>query len=236
MALLEVQNLKVRYGKVPVVRGISLRVEQGELVALVGANGAGKTSTLRAISGLVRPSEGAVYFDGSHIDGLDAHQIARLGLLHVAEGRRLFAKMSVLENLELGAFRVNSRSTFESLIEPVFRLFPVLSQRRHQRAGTLSGGEQQMLAVARALMGHPRLLMLDEPSQGLAPLVVRRIFEVVRQIRDEGTTVLLVEQNVQHALELADRAYVIENGRVVMEGSGPALLHHEHLRAAYLGL
>jgi len=216
--------------------GISLEVRTGQVVALVGANGAGKTTTLRAISGLVRPEAGQVVFEGRRIDGLKPHQITTLGIAHVPEGRRVFGRLSVLDNLQLGAYVRRDPAERRRNLERVFGLFPVLYERKNQPAGTLSGGEQQMLAIGRGLMLSPKLLMLDEPSLGLSPKLVDRIFDAVAEIKSQGTTVLLVEQNLVEALELADYGYVLQTGRVVLEGPGPKLLQNELIRSAYLGL
>jgi branched-chain amino acid transport system ATP-binding protein len=232
-ALLELDAVHVRYGPVPALHAVSLEVHQGEIVTLLGANGAGKTTTLRTISGLVHPYQGAVLFVGQDISGLRPHEVVALGICQVPEGRRIFPRMSVVENLEMGAY--SRGGTSEADLERVFSLFPVLAERRRQDGGTLSGGEQQMLAIGRALMSQPRLLLLDEPSMGLAPLVVQAIFEIIGQIRASGTTVLLVEQNAAQALRLADRGYVLENGSVVMEGPAGDLLANDRVRAAYLG-
>ncbi len=234
--MLTVTGLRAGYGDVQVLRGISLQVSPGEVVALVGANGAGKSTTLRTVSGLLRPLAGTIRFDGVRIDGRPPHEIVGLGLLQVPEGRKIFPSLSVEENLALGAYRRVPRSARVEARARVFGLFPVLAERRRQAAGTLSGGEQQMLAIGRALMGRPRLLMLDEPSLGLAPLVVDRIFEVIDTIHRQGTPVLLVEQNVSRALAVAHRAYVLEQGHVVLEGPGPELLRREEVRRAYLGV
>lgn len=234
--MLEVRDLVAGYGEVEVLHGVSLRVGAGEVVALVGSNGAGKTTTLRAISGLIRPAAGQIFFDGRRIDGLDPHRIVRLGIVQVPEGRKLFPSLTVLENLELGAYVPEARRYRAESLKMVFQLFPVLAERSRQAAGTLSGGQQQMLAIGRALRARPRVLMLDEPSLGLAPNVVTEIFRKILQIRESGTTVLLVEQNVRRALRVADRGYVLENGRLVLEGSGTDLLANDHVRRAYLGL
>ncbi|MER3399167.1 MAG: ABC transporter ATP-binding protein [Chloroflexota bacterium] len=234
--MLEVRELVAGYGEVRVLRGISLWVGAGEVVALVGSNGAGKTTTLRTISGLIRPVAGEVIFNGRRIDGLKPHEVVRLGVVQVPEGRKLFPTLTVLENLELGAYIPEAKRYRAQSLELVFEFFPVLAERRNQAAGTLSGGQQQMLAIARALMARPKLLMLDEPSLGLAPNVVTEIFRKVSQIREAGTTVLLVEQNVRRALKVADRGYVLENGRIVLEGSGAELLTNDHVRRAYLGI
>jgi branched-chain amino acid transport system ATP-binding protein len=234
--LLEVQNLSVAYGDVRVLHGVSLRVGQGEIVSLVGANGAGKTTTLRAVSGLLPVLEGAVAFDGQPITGLAPSRIVERGLAHVPEGRQLFTNMSVHENLEMGAYLPGARSEMTRTLAWVTGLFPRLAERRGQQAGTLSGGEQQMLAIARALMSRPRLLILDEPSLGLAPIVVKAIFEAIVRINTEGTTVLLVEQNLVQSLRLSHRGYVLETGRIVLQGSGAELLANPHTRKAFLGV
>jgi branched-chain amino acid transport system ATP-binding protein len=239
--MLEVEGLEVAYGQIRAVKGVSFAVEAGQVVSLIGANGAGKTTTLRTLSGLLRPVRGSVTFEGRRIDGVPAHEIVELGIAHVPEGRRIFPRMTVLENLELGAFsrvgrgRKDGASELRSDFERVFELFPVLAERRNQAGGTLSGGEQQMLAIGRALMSRPRLLMLDEPSMGLSPIMMTRIFDTLAELKAAGTTVLLVEQNAQAALALADRGYVIETGRVVLEGGGEDLLASEDVRKAYLG-
>ncbi|MFJ8040826.1 ABC transporter ATP-binding protein [Kitasatospora sp. NPDC096147] len=232
-ALLELAGLRVDYGAVTALRGIDLTVRRGEVVALLGANGAGKSTTLRAVSGMLRPSAGEVLFDGERIDGLPSHEVVGLGIAHSPEGRRVFAGMTVLENLHLGAYRFGRVDPAD--LDRVFGLFPRLAERRRQPAGTLSGGEQQMLVIGRALMARPELLLLDEPSMGLAPIVVGRLFEIVREINGQGTTVLLVEQNAAQALRLADRGYVLETGEIRMGGPAAELLHDPRIRAAYLG-
>jgi branched-chain amino acid transport system ATP-binding protein len=232
-ALLELEELRVKYGAVEALRGVSLTVDEGEIVALLGANGAGKTTTLRTISGLNRPHHGEVRFAGARIDSQPAFRICALGIGHVPEGRRIFPRMSVEENLAMGAYLIRGDRTKDK--RRVFELFPVLAERRKQDGGTLSGGEQQMLAIGRALMSRPKLLLLDEPSMGLAPLIVKRIFEIVREIRERGTTILLVEQNAAQALRLADRGYVLETGEVVMSDRASVLLNDDRVRAAYLG-
>jgi branched-chain amino acid transport system ATP-binding protein len=234
MNLLEVRNLVTAYGSIEALHGISFHVEEGEIVALLGANGAGKTTALRTISGLIRPRSGEVHFAGGRIDTVPAHEIVRLGLTQVPEGRWIFTLMTVDENLRLGAY-AESRMPKEAL-DRVFALFPRLAERRNQHAGTLSGGEQQMLAMARALMTKPRLLLLDEPSMGLAPVLVRAIFQTIAEINKAGTTVLLVEQNANAALRLAARAYVLENGRITLEGPSGDLAKDEAVRRAYLGI
>jgi branched-chain amino acid transport system ATP-binding protein len=235
-AILVVEDLRAGYGDVVVLRGASLAVGPREIVALLGANGAGKTTTLRAISGLVRPTGGAIRFAGERIEALSPPAIVGRGVLQVPEGRKIFPSLSVAENLDLGAYARVAKGQRAETRERVFGLFPVLAERRRQTAGTLSGGEQQMLAIGRSLMGRPRLLMLDEPSLGLAPQVVDRIFDVIGTINREGTPVLLVEQNVQRSLALADRAYVLEQGIVTLSGSGRELLERDEIRRAYLGL
>lgn len=234
--MLTLENLSVSYGDVQVLSDVSLQVNEGEIVALLGANGAGKTTTLKTISGLLRPRAGTIHFENQPIHEWPAHRIVAAGLAQVAEGRKLFPHMSVLENLQLGSFISEAKRHRAESLAQVFELFPLLSERSTQMAGTLSGGEQQMLAIARALMIRPKLLMLDEPSLGLAPLIVIDIFRVVREISQNGTTVLIVEQNAVQALKLADRGYVLENGRIALSGDGADLLQDERIRTAYLGL
>ncbi|UCH26722.1 MAG: ABC transporter ATP-binding protein [Trueperaceae bacterium] len=236
MTLLAIEGLHVGYGDVPVLSGVSMKIEQGEIVALIGANGAGKTTTLKTVSGLLRARSGTVTFTGKPIHTWAPHRIVGAGLVQVAEGRRLFPRMTVLENLEMGAFRPGPKQQRPQSLQQVFDLFPRLAERKKQLAGTLSGGEQQMLAIGRALMTKPTLLMLDEPSLGLAPMLVQSIFEVVRRINQEGTTVLIVEQNAVQTLSMADRGYVLENGQIVLSGEGNALIQDERIREAYLGL
>ena len=231
--LLDIQDLDVRYGAIRAIKGISFSVEEGEIVALLGANGAGKTTTQKTISGMLRAAGGSITFDGQRIDGIPAHRLIGLGICHVPEGRHVFPRMTVAENLEMGAFRF--RRPDNAVLERVLDLFPRLRERLRQQAGTLSGGEQQMLAIGRALMGKPRLLLLDEPSMGLAPLIVRQIFDIVREINSTGVTVLLVEQNAAQALALANRGYVLETGELVLQGTGQELLADDRVRAAYLG-
>ena len=233
-ALLEVRDLHVSYGPIEAVKGVSFDVHAGEVVALIGSNGAGKTTTLRTLSGLHRPSGGEVRFDGERIDRLPAHDIVARGVAHAPEGRRLFHRMTVRENLDLGAYRRHDDEV-EADVAMVQGLFPILRERSGQAAGTLSGGEQQMLAIARALMSRPRLLMLDEPSMGLSPLVMRTIFSTLAELKERGTTLLLVEQNAQAALALADTGHVLETGRIVLSGSAADLLDDEGVRKAYLG-
>ena len=232
-SMLEVDDIEVRYGAIRALKGVSFTVEEGEVVALLGANGAGKTTTQKTVSGMLRPSLGEIRLDGLRIDGVPAHELINLGICHVPEGRRVFPTMSVAENLEMGAFRFKKPD--QQVLARVLELFPRLQERLKQYAGTLSGGEQQMLAIGRALMGKPRLLLLDEPSMGLAPLVVQQIFDIIREINDSGVTVLLVEQNAAQALAIANRGYVLETGEIVLSGSGKDLLSDDRIRAAYLG-
>jgi branched-chain amino acid transport system ATP-binding protein len=233
--VLSVDALECRYGKVAAVRGLSLVVNKGELVSLIGANGAGKTTTLKAISGVLPPSAGRVSFEGEDITRASARRVLQLGIAHCPEGRRVFPYMTVRENLELGSFLRKDRAGIEADMQRLFERFPILAERRGQAAGTLSGGEQQMLAISRALMSRPKLVMFDEPSLGLAPNIVERTFDIIRQIRSEGVTVVMVEQNALAALELSDRAYVMEQGAVTLSGSGQQLLDDPHVQRAYLG-
>jgi branched-chain amino acid transport system ATP-binding protein len=233
--MLEVRGLHCRYGKVGVLNGISLEVREGELVSLIGANGAGKTTTLKAISGLVPPVGGRVLFEGKDITSAPARRILALGIAHCPEGRRVFPYMTVQENLEMGCYLRADRARIATDMERIFARFPVLAERRSQPAGTLSGGEQQMLAIGRALISRPRLMLFDEPSLGLAPTMVERTFEIIAEIRKEGTTVLMVEQNAYAALEMCDRSYVLESGEVALHGTGAELLGNPHVRQAYLG-
>jgi branched-chain amino acid transport system ATP-binding protein len=231
--LLDVAGIEVRYGAIAALKGISFNVGEGEIVAMLGANGAGKTTTQKTVSGMLRPVAGSITFDGERIDGIPAHRLIGLGICHVPEGRHVFPRMTVAENLEMGAFRFKTVDRAD--LDRVLEMFPRLRERLKQQGGTLSGGEQQMLAIGRALMGKPRLLLLDEPSMGLAPMVVAQIFEIVREINQSGVTVLLVEQNAAQALALADRGYVLETGELVLEGTGQELLADDRVRAAYLG-
>ncbi len=232
-ALLQVEDIEVRYGAIRALKGVSFEVFEGEVVALLGANGAGKTTTQKTVSGMLQPSLGQIMFDGERIDGIPAHKLISMGICHVPEGRRVFPRMTVHENLEMGAFRFKRPDM--QVFEHVLDLFPRLRERIKQSAGTLSGGEQQMLAIGRALMGKPRLLLLDEPSMGLAPLIVKQIFDIVREINSSGVTVLIVEQNAAQALGLANRGYVLETGELVLSGTGRELLADDRVRAAYLG-
>lgn len=233
--MLTVKSLDVYYGKIQALKGISLEVDEGEIVTLIGANGAGKTTLLRTISGLIRPKNGEILYQGKRIDSLSAEAIVKLGISHVPEGRRIFPNLTVLENLEMGAFLRKDRDGIAKDQEKVFTLFPRLKERLKQQAGTLSGGEQQMLAMGRALMARPKLLLLDEPSMGLAPLLVKTIFEIIKEINAGGTTILLVEQNAHMALSIAHQAYVIETGRVVLTGTPEELHKSEQVQSAYLG-
>jgi branched-chain amino acid transport system ATP-binding protein len=234
--MIEVRKIDVRYGRIQALWDVSFSVAEGELVVLLGANGAGKTTTLKTLSGLLRPASGEIIFCGRAIQGMPPHRVAGLGLVQVPEGRHVFPLMNVQENLLMGGFHRAVRKDRKQAIAEAFERFPILRERRRQLAGTLSGGEQQMLAIARALIARPRLLMLDEPSLGLAPSLVRQIFGALRGINASGTTILLVEQNIQEALKLADRGYVLENGRVIIQDTSSNLLASEHVRRAYLGL
>ncbi|CAM3025489.1 MAG: ABC transporter ATP-binding protein [Pseudolactococcus laudensis] len=235
MAMLEVKNLDVHYGVIQGVRDVSFEVNQGEVVSLIGANGAGKTSILRTISGLVRPSNGTITFEGQEIQKTPAQKIVASGLSQVPEGRHVFPGLSVLENLEMGAFLRKNREENAQNLKHVFQRFPRLEERKTQDAATLSGGEQQMLAMGRALMSQPKLLLLDEPSMGLAPIFIQEIFEIIKDIQKQGTTVLLIEQNANMALSIADRGYVLETGKVILSGTGKELLASDEVRKAYLG-
>ena len=235
MALLTLSNIHVRYGSVEVLHGIDLHVDEGEIVTILGANGAGKSTTLLSISGLVRPCEGEIIFDGKPLLKYPSHEVVNLGIAQSPEGRRVFGVLTVLENLRLGAFTVGDKEKAEQTLDWIFDLFPRLHERKDQLAGTLSGGEQQMLAIGRALMGQPKLLLLDEPSLGLAPLLVKSIFETIRAINQSGVTILIVEQNARAALKLATRGYVLELGRVVMEDTAAHLLANPSIQEAYLG-
>jgi len=234
MTLLSVRDLRVSYGAIEAIKGISLDVEEGQVVTLIGANGAGKTTTLRALSGLLRPTGGEIRFDDRPLGGVPAHEIVKRGIAHAPEGRKIFPLMTVQENLELGGFSRKGQSLVKD-VDEVFERFPRLRERRTQKAGTLSGGEQQMLAIGRALMSRPRLLMLDEPSMGLAPLMIQQVFATIAELKAAGSTILLVEQNASAALAIADRGYVLETGRVVLSGTGPELRDDVNVRKAYLG-
>ncbi len=236
MSFLSLEKVEVRYGDAIALFGISLEVRKGEVVSIVGANGAGKSTTIKTISGLLTPRKGQILFEGKRLNDVPAHAIVDLGVVQIPEGRQLFPFMTTLENLELGSYTPGARKSVAESLKRVFELFPVLMERKDQLAGTLSGGEQQMLAMGRGLMALPKLLMLDEPSLGLAPIMVKTIFDAVGKINESGTTVLLVEQDVKKSLSLAGRGYVMENGRITMEGQGPELLKNEHLQKAYLGI
>ncbi|MGD9505527.1 MAG: ABC transporter ATP-binding protein [Syntrophobacteraceae bacterium] len=233
--LLQVADLHVKYGNIEVLHGIDIEVEDGEIVAILGANGAGKSTTLLAISGLVKPSQGSVGFDGAAVHKLGAHEIVKLGIAQSPEGRRVFGALTTEENLGLGAYTRSNKREIKESIDQAYSLFPILAERRHQLAGTLSGGEQQMLAIARALMSRPRLLLLDEPSLGLAPLIVRAIFQTIREVNEAGVTVVIVEQNAKAALKLAHRGYVMELGKIVLHDRAEALLANPDVQNAYLG-
>jgi branched-chain amino acid transport system ATP-binding protein len=233
--VLELSNVHTYYGSIHALKGISIEVQDGEIVTLLGANGAGKSTTLRSINGLNRPREGQINFQGKDITSVPAHEIVKRGIAQSPEGRRLFPRMTVIENLEMGAFQRNDKSEIRVDMDRVFELFPRLHERRNQKAGTMSGGEQQMCAIGRALMARPKLLLLDEPSLGLAPIFVERIFEIITQINEQGTSILLVEQNALMALEAADRGYVLETGRIVLADRAEALKTNEQVRKTYLG-
>ncbi|TAN42753.1 MAG: ABC transporter ATP-binding protein [Nitrospirae bacterium] len=231
--MLKLENIHTFYGPIEALKGISLEVHKGEIVSLIGSNGAGKSTSLMTISGVVAPAEGSIILNGATIFGLPPHEVVRMGISHVPEGRRIFPRLSVLENLEMGAFL--GRGSFEEILGAVFELFPILKERSHQQGGTLSGGEQQMLAIGRALMSDPEVLLLDEPSLGLAPIMVTKIFRTIHEINSRGKTVLLVEQNARAALKLSHRGYVIESGAITLEGKSEDLLKNEKVKHAYLG-
>ncbi|MEU5640499.1 ABC transporter ATP-binding protein [Streptomyces milbemycinicus] len=234
-ALLEVEDLRVAYGKIEAVKGISFTVEEGQVVTLIGTNGAGKTTTLRTLSGLLQPLGGSIRFEGKPLTGVPAHKIVALGLAHSPEGRHIFPRLTIAENLQLGAFLRKDADGIAADTQKAYDLFPILGERRSQAAGTLSGGEQQMLAMGRALMSRPKLLMLDEPSMGLSPIMMQKIMQTIAELKTQGTTILLVEQNAQAALSLADQGHVMEIGNIVLSGTGSELLHDESVRKAYLG-
>ena len=233
--MLKIENLHIKYGAIHAVKGIDIEVNEGEIVTLIGANGAGKTSILKALSGLVKPSEGTITYDGKVLNKKSAQDIMKAGISHVPEGRRIFADMTVLENLELGAYQRKDKEGIKKDLEAIYERFPILKDRSKQAAGTLSGGEQQMLAMGRALMANPKILLLDEPSMGLAPILVKEIFSIIKDINAKGTTILLVEQNARIALSVATRAYVMETGKIVMSGTGQELADSEEIQKAYLG-
>ena len=234
--MLEIKNIDVFYGDVQVIWDISFDVKQGEIVALIGANGAGKSTTLKTISGILRPRNGGILFNDIPINKVEPYRLIELGIAHVPEARRLFVEMSVEENLDMGSLKGEAKKEREITKQLVFELFPRLLERKRQLAGTLSGGEQQMLAIGRGLMSKPKLQMFDEPSLGLSPILVKEIFGVIKKIKEEGTTILIVEQNVKQTLAIADRAYVLENGKIALQGTGAELLNNEHVRTAYLGV
>ena len=235
MALLEVKNLDVHYGVIQAIKDVSFEVNEGEIVTLIGANGAGKTTTMQSIMGLIHPSHGEIYYDGQKINGIPSHKIVKLGMTQVPEGRRIFSELTVYENLLMGAYTRTDKDGIEKDLKDIYALFPRLEERRNQIAGTLSGGEQQMLAMGRAIMSKPKLLMLDEPSMGLSPLLVDQVFEIIKHFHEIGTTNLLVEQNANKSLAISDRAYVLENGKIVLTGTGKELLASEEIKKAYLG-
>lgn len=235
MAMLEVRDLQVYYGMIHAIKGISFDVNQGEVIALIGANGAGKTTTLHTITGLLAPKSGSVLFEGKDITKVPAHKIVSMGMAHVPEGRRVFAELSVYENLKLGAYTRKDKKEIEETLARVYKSFPRLEERKNQLAGTLSGGEQQMLAMGRALMSKPKIILMDEPSMGLSPILVEEIFHIIREISASGTTVLLVEQNAKKALAIADRAYVLETGNIVLSGDAKEMMNNDSIKKAYLG-
>ena len=235
MAMLEVKDLEVYYGVIQAIKGVSFQVNQGEVIALIGANGAGKTTILHTITGLLSPKRGSVMFEGKEITKVPAHKIVSMGMAHVPEGRRVFAELSVYENLKMGAYTRKDKKEIEESLANVYKRFPRLEERKNQMAGTLSGGEQQMLAMGRALMSKPKIILMDEPSMGLSPIMVNEIFDIIRAVSEGGTTVLLVEQNAKKALGIADRAYVLENGKIVLEGKAEELLENDSIKKAYLG-
>ena len=234
--MLEIRNIDVFYGDLQVIWDVSFSVQKGEITALIGANGAGKSTILKTISGIVRPARGAIVFDGKEIQKVEPYRLIEAGIAHVPEARRLFVEMTAEENLDMGSLKGGAKKSREKTKEMVFELFPILKERRKQLAGTLSGGEQQMVAIGRGLMSKPSLIMFDEPSLGLAPMLVREIFSVIKKIRAEGMTVLIIEQNVKQTLAIAGSVYVLATGKIVMEGSGESLLNNEHVRTAYLGV
>ena len=235
MAMLEVKDLEVYYGVIQAIKGISFEVNKGEVIALIGANGAGKTTTLHTITGLISPKKGHVIFEGKDITKVPAHKIVSMGMAHVPEGPRVFAELSVYENLRMGAYTRKDKPEIEESLADVYKRFPRLEERKNQMAGTLSGGEQQMLAMGRALMSKPKIILMDEPSMGLSPILVNEIFDIIRAVSESGTTVLLVEQNAKKALAIADRAYVLETGKIVLEGNAKDLLEDDSIKKAYLG-
>ena len=235
MSMLKITDFEVYYGVIQAIKGISFEVKEGEVIALIGANGAGKTTILHTVTGLIAPKAGKIEFEGTDITKTPAHKIVSMGMAHVPEGRRVFAQLSVYENLKLGAYTRSDKTEIEETLEMVYKRFPRLKERRNQAAGTLSGGEQQMLAMGRALMSHPKIILMDEPSMGLSPIFVNEIFDIIKEVSAGGTTVLLVEQNAKKALGIADRAYVLETGNIVLTGEAKALMNDESIKKAYLG-
>ena len=235
MAMLEIKDLEVYYGVIQAIKGISFEVNKGEVIALIGANGAGKTTILHTITGLLSPKKGSVIYEGTDITKIPAHKIVSLGMAHVPEGRRVFADLSVYENLKMGVYTRKDKNEVEETLEKVYERFPRLKERKNQMAGTLSGGEQQMLAMGRALMSKPKIILMDEPSMGLSPILVNEIFDIIQEVSKSGTTVLLVEQNAKKALSIADRAYVLETGKIVLDGKAEDLLNDDSIKKAYLG-
>lgn len=235
MAMLEVKDLEVYYGMIQAIKGISFEVNQGEVIALIGANGAGKTTILHTVTGLIQPKHGKIEFEGNDITKTPAHKIVSMGMAHVPEGRRVFAQLSVYENLKMGAYTRKDKNEIEDTLATVYKRFPRLEERKNQMAGTLSGGEQQMLAMGRALMSHPKIILMDEPSMGLSPIFVNEIFDIIQEVSASGTTVLLVEQNAKKALSIADRAYVLETGNIVLDGDAKELMNNDSIKKAYLG-
>ena len=233
--MLKVENLEVAYGMIKAIKGVSFEVNEGEVIALIGANGAGKTTILHTVTGLLSPQAGSIVFEGVELTKIPAHKIVGMGMAHIPEGRRVFQELTVLENLKLGAFILNDKKRIESNLEYVYTHFPRLKERRGQVAGTLSGGEQQMLAMGRALMSNPKIILMDEPSMGLSPILVSEIFNIIKEVSADGTTVLLVEQNAKKALSIANRAYVLETGKIVLEGDAKELMNNEQVKKAYLG-
>ena len=235
MAMLEVKDLQVYYGMIQAIKGISFEVNQGEVIALIGANGAGKTTILHTVTGLIAPKKGSILFEGQDITKIPAHKIVSMGMAHVPEGRRVFAQLSVYDNLKMGAYTRTDKNEIEESLEMVYKRFPRLEERKNQMAGTLSGGEQQMLAMGRALMSKPKIILMDEPSMGLSPIFVNEIFDIIQEVSASGTTVLLVEQNAKKALSIADRAYVLETGNIALEGDAKILMNDDSIKKAYLG-
>lgn len=235
MAMLEIKDIEVFYGVIQAIKGISFEVNEGEVIALIGANGAGKTTILHTITGLLSPKKGSVIFEGKDITKVPAHKIVSLGMAHVPEGRRVFAELSVYQNLKIGAYTRKDKAEIAQTLEMVYKRFPRLEERKNQLAGTLSGGEQQMLAMGRALMSHPKIIVMDEPSMGLSPILVNEIFDIIQEVSAGGTTVLLVEQNAKKALSIADRAYVLETGKIVLDGDAKELMNDDSIKKAYLG-